>query len=115
VGTLPVIIGEKAARYVTIAMWIAQYILLGWLVADRQLGFSTLIVLLALPKLISTAKVFSRPRPETEPAGLAPDTWPLYLSAHAFTYNRQFGSLFLLGLIADVILYKAGLTIWGAL
>ena len=35
-------------------------------------------------------------------------TWPLYLSAHAFQYNKRFGSLFLLGLIIDVILVKTG-------
>jgi len=114
VGTLPVLLGEKASRYTTIAMWVAQYLLLGWLVVNRQLGFSTLIVVLAIPKLLSASKIFSRPRPSKEPEGLAPDTWPLYLSAHAFTYNRRFGSLFLLGLIMDVILYKSGLTLWGA-
>jgi 1,4-dihydroxy-2-naphthoate octaprenyltransferase len=110
VGTLPVIIGEKAARYTTLAMWGLQYFLIGWLVYTGQLGFSVLIVALAIPKLVSVSRVFSQPRPQEEPPGLAPDTWPLYLSAHAFTYNRQFGSLFLLGLILDVVLYKAGLT-----
>ena len=110
VGTLPVIIGEKASRYTTLAMWGLQYTLVGWLVFSGQLGFSVLIVALAIPKLIRVFGVFSQPRPEEEPPGLAPDTWPLYLSAHAFAYNRQFGSFFLLGLILDVVLYKAGLT-----
>ena len=110
VGTLPVIIGEKASRYTTLAMWGLQYVLVGWLVFSGQLGFSVLIVALAIPKMIQVSRVFSQPRPEEEPPGLAPDTWPLYLSAHAFAYNRQFGSLFLLGLILDVVLYKAGLT-----
>jgi 1,4-dihydroxy-2-naphthoate octaprenyltransferase len=113
VGTLPVIMGEKASRYTTIAMWLVQYLLVAWLVLSGQLGFSVLVVVLALPKLTSTSRVFLKPRPEKEPQGLAPDTWPLYLSAHAFAYNRHFGSLFLLGLIIDVVLYKTGISAIG--
>ena len=106
IHTLPVILGQKAARYTTIGLWISQYILLGILVITGDFSPLMLIVLLALPKLISTSKVFSKPRPETPPANLPENTWPLYLSAHAFVYNRQFGLLFLLGLIADVILHQ---------
>jgi 1,4-dihydroxy-2-naphthoate polyprenyltransferase len=105
VFTLPVILGQKIARYSTIGMWIAQQLLIVALVVSGELGWVLLITLLALPKLIWAAKVFSKPRPETEPEGLPANTWPLYLSAHSFVYNRQFGLLFLLGLIAEVIMH----------
>jgi 1,4-dihydroxy-2-naphthoate octaprenyltransferase len=109
VKTLPVIIGERASRLTTIGMWIAQYLLVLWLVFTGQLGLILLIVFLAIPKFIRATKIFSKPRPEKEPEGLAPETWPLYLVSYAFDYNKRFGSLFLLGLILDIILYKSHL------
>jgi 1,4-dihydroxy-2-naphthoate octaprenyltransferase len=108
VYTLPVILKEKMSRYTTIGMWIAQYALVGIMILYRMAGPVMAIVLLAIPKLVSTARVFTRPRPEEAPPDLPPNTWPLYLSANAFGYNKRFGSLFLLGLIIDVVLVKAG-------
>jgi 1,4-dihydroxy-2-naphthoate polyprenyltransferase len=68
-----------------------------------------LIVLLALPMLFSTVKIFLKPRPSVKPEGAAGEGWPLYLVSHAFIYNRRFGLLFLLGLIVDVVFYKLGI------
>jgi 1,4-dihydroxy-2-naphthoate octaprenyltransferase len=106
--TLPVIIGQKAARYTTIALWILQYVFVFALVADGKLGIAMLIVLLAIPILITTIKTFLVPRPQIKPEGPAGEGWPLYLVSHAFVYNRRFGLLFLLGLIVDVVFYKLG-------
>ncbi len=108
VYTLPVILGETAARYTTIGLWFSQYLILGYLIATQKIGIPLAIVLVAFPKFVWAAKVFAKPRPTEEPPDLPPDTWPLYLSAHSFVYNRQFGLLFLLGLIADVVLRAAG-------
>lgn len=110
VRTLPVLIGEPAARLSVIGMWIAQYLLLGYLVYAGFLGFALGLTLLALPKLVWASKIFLRPRPGSPPADLPPNVWPLYLSAHAFVYNRLFGILFLIGLIADVLLDRFGLS-----
>jgi len=104
VNTLPVIIGERAARFTTIALWVFQYALIVLLVIQRAIGPALFVVVLALPKFFSAARVFAVSRPTEEPADLPPDMWPLYLSAHAFIYNRAFGLLFLVGLIADVVL-----------
>lgn len=109
VKTLPVIIGEKAARYTNIGLWAAQFILVIFMVITRQMSYAMLIVFLAVPKYIWAYRIYSRPRPESEPEDLDRNVWPLYLSAHAFVYNRRFGGLFLLGLIADVVLIKTGL------
>jgi 1,4-dihydroxy-2-naphthoate polyprenyltransferase len=106
--TLPVIIGQKAARYSTIVLWLLQYAFIFALVLDGKLGISMLLVLLAVPSLVSTIKVFLKPRPALKPDDPAAAGWPLYLVSFAFIYNRRFGMLFLLGLIADVVLYKAG-------
>jgi 1,4-dihydroxy-2-naphthoate octaprenyltransferase len=108
VYTLPVILREKVARYTTIGLWIAQYILVGLMIWYRMVGPVMAIVLIAVPKLIWASRVFSKPRPSEAPSDLPPNTWPLYLSAHAFQYSKRFGSLFLLGLIIDVVLVKTG-------
>jgi 1,4-dihydroxy-2-naphthoate octaprenyltransferase len=108
VYTLPVILKEKLARYTNIGIWIAQYVLVGIMIVDRMAGPVMAIVLIALPKLFRASGVFAKPRPTEAPADLPPNTWPLYLSAHAFQYNKRFGSLFMLGLIIDVVLVKTG-------
>ena len=108
VFTLPVILGEKNARWATIILWLVQYVLVGWLIFSEYLGWPLAIVVLAMPKYIWAAKVFSKPRPENEPEDLEKGVWPLYLSAHAFQYNKRFGLLFLLGLIIDLVLVKTG-------
>jgi 1,4-dihydroxy-2-naphthoate octaprenyltransferase len=109
VYTLPVILGEKNSRWVTIIIWGIQYLLVGWLIITGYLGFAMAVVVLALPKYFWAVRIFSKPRPLTEPETLEKGVWPLYLSAHAFIYNKRFGLLFLLGLIIDLVLLKMGI------
>jgi len=106
VRTLPVIIGEKASRYLTISLWVLQYLLIIFLVVTKQLGPAMLVVFATVPRFIKAAKVFSKPRPDTAPESYDKNAWPLYLVAHAFEFTRIFGLLFLLGLVADVVIYK---------
>lgn len=108
VHTLPVILGERAARYVNIGNWVAQYLLVIGLVAYQVLTPVMLVVVLALPKFLSTTRIYAKPRPESAPPDLQPGVWPLYLSAHAFQYNKRFGGLFLLALIAETVLVRTG-------
>lgn len=108
VYTLPVILGERNSRWTTIFLWFIQYVLVAWLIINQMVGISFAIVLLALPKYIWAIKVFAKPRPTAEPENLEKGVWPLYLSAHAFIYNKRFGLLFLAGLIIDLILVKTG-------
>ncbi len=108
VHSLPVIIGQRAARYTTIGLWITQFALVVLLVALRITTPVMLIVLIAVIKFIPAVNVFAKPRPDSPPKELPDDIWPLYLSARAFVYNRFFGILFLLALIADTVLIKMG-------
>lgn len=109
VFTLPVILGESNSRWTTIFMWAIQFVLVGWLILAGNLGYALAAVVFALPKFLWATRVFSKPRPESEPATLEKGVWPLYLSAHAFMYNKRFGLLFLLGLILDLVLVKTGI------
>lgn len=108
IRTFPVIIGERSARGMVMFFWVAQYALIVLLIVAEKIGLCNAVVLLAFPKMVWAVKYFSKPRPKDPPPELVPNVWPLYFSAVAFVYNRRFGSLFLLGLILDLVLLKTG-------
>ena len=102
IHTLPVVIGEKASRYAVLAMMIAPYLFTLYLIAARFFTPVMLIVFLALPIFLKIYPVFLKPKPETRPDGQI--GWPLYFVGYAFVNNRKFGSLFMFGLLIDVVL-----------
>jgi len=104
--TLPVLIGEKAARYSVLAMMVLPYVFTAYLVAARFFTPVMIIVLLALPMLRQTYPALLQPKPETRPDGFPEGQggWPLYFAPLAFRNNRSFGSLFMLGLLIDAAL-----------
>jgi 1,4-dihydroxy-2-naphthoate octaprenyltransferase len=103
VGTLPVKIGEKAARYVNIASLVLIYLVIIYLIfVPRYFTPVMLIVLLAGKRLLLAVGVLRKPRPEQPPEGFT--TWPTWFSAFCFYHNRMFGGLFILGLIVDTLL-----------
>jgi 1,4-dihydroxy-2-naphthoate polyprenyltransferase len=102
IHTLPVVIGEKASRYAVLAMMIAPYLFTLYLIAARFFTPVMLIVFLALPTFLKIYPVFLKPKPETRPEGQL--GWPLYFVGYAFVNNRKFGSLFMFGLLIDVVL-----------
>jgi 1,4-dihydroxy-2-naphthoate octaprenyltransferase len=103
VGTLPVKVGEKAARYINIVSIILAYLVIVYLVFfPRFFTPVMLIVLLASKRALLAMGVLTKPRPEEPPEGF--EAWPTWYSAFNFYHNRLFGGLLILGLIADVIL-----------
>jgi 1,4-dihydroxy-2-naphthoate polyprenyltransferase len=106
IHTLPVLIGERAARYMVLGMMVLSYIIMGYLIAVKFFTPALAVVLFALPTFLRTYPALLKPKPETRPEGF-PDGqggWPLYFAPLAFVNNRAFGMWFMLGLIADVIL-----------
>jgi 1,4-dihydroxy-2-naphthoate octaprenyltransferase len=103
IHTLPVIIGEKAGRYIILAMFALQYLATIYLVITRFFTPVMLVVLLALPALYQILPLFRQPRPKEKPADF-PDVWPNYFVAAAFVHNRRFGIWYLLGLILEAAL-----------
>jgi 1,4-dihydroxy-2-naphthoate octaprenyltransferase len=104
--TLPVLIGEQAARYSVLAMMILPYFFTAYLVAVKFFTPVMGIVLFALPTFFKIYPAFLRPKPAERPAEF-PDGqggWPLYFAPMGFWNNRSFGSLFMLGLLLDVAL-----------
>jgi len=103
IRTLPVIIGERSARAVVVAMFLLQYAVIGYLIAIGFFSPLLLVVFLALPKLREAVVVYRRPKPASRPPDYPADAWPLWFVAYAFAHNRRWGLLFLVGLVADVI------------
>jgi 1,4-dihydroxy-2-naphthoate octaprenyltransferase len=102
-------IGEKAARYVNMAVLVLIYIVIVYLIFGPQFFTPVmLIVFLAGKRLVIALAVLSKPRPDAPPEGF--NFWPTWFSAFNFYHNRLFGGLFILGLLVDTLLriYMSG-------
>lgn len=107
IHTLPVLVGERTARWILGAMIVLMYAIVAYLVV---IGFVTpvvLVVFLALPKARAALALFAKPRPRERPESWPAFVWPLYFVRMAFAHNRRFGLLFLGGLAADVVIRLA--------
>lgn len=107
IHTLPVVIGERAARTVARGMMALMYLIVIGLVLS---GFFTpvmLVVLLGLTKLPRVWRMFGQPYPKERPADFSAEAWPTYFAAAAFWHNRGYGMWFMVGLLADAVLQVA--------
>ena len=103
IHTLPVVLGEKASRFILLSIMVAQYLTVVYLVVVNFFTAVLLLVFLALRTLRRIAPMFMAPKPAEKPAGY-PDVWPNYFVAAAFVHNREFGMLFLIGLVLNILL-----------
>jgi 1,4-dihydroxy-2-naphthoate octaprenyltransferase len=102
--TMPVILGEKAARYTVMGMIAIQYLTIIALVLT---GFFTPVMLVVLAAVTAFPRIwalFKEPKPEDRPEDYDASIWPLWFSAAAFYHNKRFGMFFMLGLILEVVL-----------
>ncbi len=111
IRTLPVILGEARARHISIAIILLMYLLTVYLVVQGYLALSLLLVFLAVPKAKQAVSVLLKPRPEEPPPEYPQDAWPIWFVGATFIHNRSFGTMFMLGLILDVVLRALGMTI----
>lgn len=103
VGTLPVLIGEKAARYVNMFVLLMIYLIIIYLIfVAHYFSPIMLIVLFAGKRWLYAFGSLTKPRP-SEPPKEWPG-WPTWFSGFAFYHNRLFGDLFLIGLLLDTFL-----------
>jgi 1,4-dihydroxy-2-naphthoate octaprenyltransferase len=102
--TLPVMIGERAARVLTQGMMAGFYVLLVALVATGILPWPALLGLLGVTRLIRVWKAFGKPKPDGPPPELPNyPVWPLWFAAGAFLHARRAGALFVAGLAIAAI------------
>ncbi len=102
IHTLPVIVGERAARWILGAMIVLMYAMVVYLVVVGLVGPVMLVVFLAVPKARAALALYATPRPRERPESWPAFVWPLYFVRMAFAHNRRYGMLFLAGLAADV-------------
>jgi 1,4-dihydroxy-2-naphthoate octaprenyltransferase len=102
IRTLPVILGERRARAVTLGLMAAFYVLVGLCVLVGAMPWPALAVALALPRLAKVWPRFRRPPPEEPPPGFP--VWPLWYAALAWVHVRQAGGLLVLGLAIGALL-----------
>ncbi len=101
IRTLPVILGEKAARRLNQLLMISFYAITAILILTKTVGPWVALTVLALPRLVNALKLYSQPKPEKLPDGTP--VGPLWYVAHAFFHNKRAGILFVLGLILNLI------------
>ncbi len=103
VTTLPVLIGQRAARALNAAFIVLAYAFTFYLVlGPRFLTPVMVLVLSAVPDAWKALVRLSRPRPAEAPPGYP--IWPRWFSTLAFVHNRKFGNLFVVGVILDTAL-----------
>ena len=100
IGTLPVLIGESAARTLNLAAIAAIYGIVAILIGLGRLTPFAAVIIVALPRAVSAVKVMSQPRPEVAPAGYV--GWPLWYHRVCLEHNRVFGWAYIGGLAASV-------------
>lgn len=103
IHTLPVLLGERAARETLIGMLLLQYLSVGYLIATLFFTPLMFVVVFAVRTFSRIWPILRAPKPAEKPADY-PDVWPNYFVAAAFVHNREFGIWYLLGLIANAIL-----------
>jgi 1,4-dihydroxy-2-naphthoate octaprenyltransferase len=108
VGSLPVRLGEPAARMVNIATILFSYITVLYLVfIARFFAPTVLLVFLAAGRGWGVIRLLSKPRPKDAPPGF--DLWPRWFSTPQLRHIRLFGALYILGIAFDIGLRSMGL------
>jgi len=101
IGTLPVLIGESAARALNLAAVVVIYLIVAILIALGRLTPFAAVIALALPRAIHAVKIMSRPRPAEPPAGYV--GWPLWYHRVCLQHNRMLGWTYIGGLAAGAV------------
>lgn len=107
--TLPVLLGERNGRILTITVMFIQYLLVVYLVFIGYFTPVLLLVFFVFPSFLYVFRMLKSSKPEKMPQGYREDVWPLWFVAGTFWHNRRFGIAYLLALIVDLILTKIGI------
>ena len=109
--TLPVLVGEPAARFITISAIVLSYVITLYLIFVTH--FFTPVMLLVFvaykPAMVAIQRMF-KPRPDGPPEGYP--IWPRWFSTVCFVHNRVFSNYFVLALIIDTLIRTFFPTFW---
>jgi 1,4-dihydroxy-2-naphthoate octaprenyltransferase len=111
VRTLPVLLGENAARYITIGAIVLAYAITVYLIFfPRFFTPILLLILLAYKPARAALTRLSRPRPTEPPPGYP--IWPRWFSTVCFVHNLSFSNYFVLALIVDTVIRAIAPALW---
>jgi len=111
VRTLPVLVGEPAARFITISAIVLSYLITLYLIfVDRFFTPIMLLVFVAYKPAMAAIQRMSKPRPDGPPEGYP--IWPRWFSTVCFVHNRVFSNYFVLALIIDTLIRTFFPTFW---
>lgn len=101
IRTLPVLIGERAARTLNLAAIVAIYAIVAVLIVLGRLTPFAAMIVLAVPRAVHAIKIMSRPRPAAPPHGYV--GWPLWYHRVCLQHNRVLGWAYIGGLAAGAV------------
>lgn len=111
VRTLPVRMGESAARMFNIFTILLSYALVLYLVfVARFFSPTVLLVFLAAGRGWNVIKLLGKPRPAEAPPGF--DLWPRWFSTPQLRHIRLFGGLYISGILLDIIVRNMLPGVW---
>jgi 1,4-dihydroxy-2-naphthoate octaprenyltransferase len=96
IRTLPVLLGDPAARRLNLLLIVLMYGLVAALIALGRLTPFAALVLIAGPRAVHALSTLRHPRPDAPPAGYV--GWPLWYHRAALVHNRLFGWMYIYGL-----------------
>jgi 1,4-dihydroxy-2-naphthoate octaprenyltransferase len=101
IRTLPVLLGERAARAMNVVTVALIYAVTAALIALGQLTPFAAMIALAFPRAFRAMSLMRAPRPARAPEGYI--GWPLWYHRACLTHNRLFGWLYILGLACGAV------------
>ena len=101
IRTLPVLLGEGAARALNVAAIVAIYVLVAILIGLGRLTPFAAAIVLAAPRAAHAIKLMSQPRPAAPPNGYV--GWPLWYHRACLEHNRVLGWAYIAGLAAGAV------------
>ena len=102
IRTLPVLLGERAARALNVATVALIYAVTAALIAMGMLTPFAAVIVIALPRAWRAIALMREPRPAKAPEGYV--GWPLWYHRACLVHNRLFGWAYILGLAGGAVL-----------
>lgn len=109
IRTLPVLLGERWARILTIIVMLCQYLSVLFLVIAGIFSPVMVLVFIVFPSFLRVMKLFQSPMPKEKPkekVDFGVDVWPRWFRAGAFWHMRRFSIAFLFLLAMGVVVSK---------
>jgi 1,4-dihydroxy-2-naphthoate octaprenyltransferase len=104
IGTLPVLLGERGARLLTIGVIVAIYVCIIALIALGRLTPFAALTFVAVPRAHEAFRRLIKPRPPAPPADYV--GWPLWYHRACLRHTRVFGWAYIAALALAALWHR---------